>query len=224
MRAGQFRPIEDDGQAYLKIPLNKIPTVSGARHPTFEDIDMQTRTLIEKLSVSSQLALPDLTAAADQGTRSIINNRPDGEASDQPTSAEIEAAAAALGLGYRYIPVVPGQIHDEDIANFSAALAELEAPVLAFCRTGTRSASLRALSAAADIASSDLLSTARAAGYDPQCVEITARDAPPGWRRTRLVVLEQRPSATTWSSSAEAPPVSRPRRACFGDGRGSTSL
>ena len=61
---------------------------------------MQTRTLTEKLSVSSQLTLPDLTAAADQGIRSIINNRPDGEASDQPTSVEIEAAAAALGLGY----------------------------------------------------------------------------------------------------------------------------
>jgi len=61
-----------------------------------EDIDMQTRSLTEKLSVSSQLAPADLTAAADQGIRSIINNRPDGEAPDQPTSAEIEAAAAAL--------------------------------------------------------------------------------------------------------------------------------
>ena len=61
---------------------------------------------------------------------------------------------------------MPGQIHDEDIANFSVALAELEAPVLAFCRTGTRSASLWALSAPAEVASSDLLSTARAAGYD----------------------------------------------------------
>src|SRR5580700_6279514 len=131
-----------------------------------EDIDMQTRSLTDKLSVSSQLALTDLTAVADQGIRSIINNRPDGETSDQPTSAEIETGAAALGLGYRYIPVVPGQIHDEDIANFSAALAELEAPVLAFCRTGTRSASLWALSAAADIASSDLLAAARAVGYD----------------------------------------------------------
>src|SRR5712671_3290200 len=107
-----------------------------------EDIDMQTRTLTENLSVSSQLTLSDLTAAADQGIRSIINNRPDGESSDQPTSAEIEAAAAALGLGYRHIPVVPGQIHDKAIANFSVALAELKAPVLAFCRTGTRSASL----------------------------------------------------------------------------------
>jgi sulfide:quinone oxidoreductase len=61
---------------------------------------------------------------------------------------------------------VPGQIYDKDIANFTVALAELEAPVLAFCRTGTRSASLWALSAAAEVASSDLLSAARAAGYD----------------------------------------------------------
>jgi sulfide:quinone oxidoreductase len=127
---------------------------------------MQTRSLTEKLSVSSQLALTDLTAAADLGIRSIINNRPDGEASDQPPSAEIEAAAAALGLGYRHIPVAPGQIHDQDIANFSDALAELEGPILAFCRTGTRAASLWALSAAAEVGSSDLLSTARAAGYD----------------------------------------------------------
>ena len=71
---------------------------------------MQIRSLTERLSVSSQLTLSDLSAAADQGIGSIINNRPDGEASDQPASAEIEAAAAALGLGYRYIPVAPGQI------------------------------------------------------------------------------------------------------------------
>src|ERR1700730_8802851 len=78
-----------------------------ARTLILEDIDMQTRNLAEKLSVSSQLTLSDLSAAADQGIRSIINNRPDGESPDQPTSAEIEAAAAALGLGYRHIPVVP---------------------------------------------------------------------------------------------------------------------
>src|ERR1700738_4041880 len=75
-------------------------------------IDMQTRSLTEKLLVSSQLTLTDLTAAADQGIRSIINNRPEGEVPAQPTPAEIEAAAAALGLGYRHIPVASGQIHD----------------------------------------------------------------------------------------------------------------
>jgi uncharacterized protein (TIGR01244 family) len=131
-----------------------------------EDIDMQTRGLTDKLSVSSQLTLTDLTVAADQGFRSIINNRPDGEAPDQPTSAEIEAAAAALGLGYRHIPVVPGQIRDEDVASFDTALAELEAPILAFCGTGIRSTTLWSISTATKVSSPDLLSTARAAGHD----------------------------------------------------------
>jgi sulfide:quinone oxidoreductase len=131
-----------------------------------KDIDMQTQTLTDKLSVSAQLSPTDLATASDRGIRSIINNRPDGEAPDQPTSAEIETSATVLGLGYRHIPVASGQIHDEDIAKFSDALAELEGPVLAFCRSGTRAASLWALSAAAEVASSDLLSTARAAGYD----------------------------------------------------------
>src|ERR1700730_1251781 len=147
-------------------PLNKFQWSQAHAARPERTIDMQTRSLTDKLSVSSQLTPTDLTAAADQGIRSIINNRPDGQAPGQPTAAEIEAAATALGLGYRHIPVMPGQIHDEEIANFSAALAELEAPILAFCRTGTRSTSLWALSAAAKIASSDLLSTARAAGYD----------------------------------------------------------
>jgi sulfide:quinone oxidoreductase len=132
---------------------------------------MQKRSLTDRLAVSAQLALTDLTAAAAQGIRSIINNRPDGEAPDQPTSAEIEAAATALGLGYRYIPIVPGQFRDEDVASFDTALAELEAPILAFCRTGTRATTLWALSAAAETASSDLLSTARAAGYDADALK-----------------------------------------------------
>jgi hypothetical protein len=118
MRAGEFPRAGDSGHADRKIPLNKFPAVSGARRPTLEGIDMQTRSLTDKLSVSSQLTLTDLTAAANQGIGSIINNRPDGEVPGQPTSAEIEAAAAALGLGYRHIPVASGQIHDEDIAHF----------------------------------------------------------------------------------------------------------
>jgi sulfide:quinone oxidoreductase len=127
---------------------------------------MDIRRLTDKLSVSSQLALPDLGAAVDQGIRSIINNRPDGEAPDQPSSAEIEAAASELGLGYRHIPVVPGQFRDEDVASFDRASAELQAPLLAFCRTGVRSTTLWALSAAARVESSDLLSKAGAAGHD----------------------------------------------------------
>jgi uncharacterized protein (TIGR01244 family) len=120
------------------------------------------RRLTDNLLVSSQLDVVGVAAAAAQGVRSIINNRPDGEAADQPKSAAIETAAAALGLGYRHIPVMPGGVCDKDIAAFDASLAELEPPVLAFCRTGTRSASLWALW----VPPSDILSTTRAAGYD----------------------------------------------------------
>ncbi len=57
----------------------------------------------------------------------------------------IEAAAKAAGLKARYIPVVAGQISDEDVAAFGAALAELPGPVLAYCRSGARSTALWSL-------------------------------------------------------------------------------
>jgi uncharacterized protein (TIGR01244 family) len=81
--------------------------------------------------------------AADAGFRSVINNRPDFEAGpQQPTSAVIETAARAAGLEYRHLPVQPALQTPEEIARFAALLAELPKPVLAFCRTGTRSGKL----------------------------------------------------------------------------------
>jgi sulfide:quinone oxidoreductase len=71
---------------------------------------MQAKRLSENLLVSSQLLVTDVATAVALGIRSIINNRPDGEAPDQPSSAEIEAAAKAAGLGYRHIPVPPGLV------------------------------------------------------------------------------------------------------------------
>lgn len=104
------------------------------------------------------------SVVADLGIRFIINNHPDAEAPDQPSSAEIEAAAKAVGFGYRYIPVLPGQVFDEHVAAFGAAMSELDSPILTFA-TGSRSASLWALSAACDKPASDLLSITRIAGY-----------------------------------------------------------
>lgn len=127
---------------------------------------MQAKRLSENLLVSSQLLVTDVATAVALGIRSIINNRPDGEAPDQPSSAEIEAAAKAAGLGYRHIPVLPGLILDEHVDAFSAAISELDSPILAFCRTGSRSASLWALFAAADKPVSVLLSITRNAGCD----------------------------------------------------------
>ena len=93
--------------------------------------------------VAPQLDPPAMAWAAQAGFKSVINNRPDYEGGpNQPTSAAMEASATAAGLRYAYLPVAPALQTPEEIARFAALLAELPKPVLAFCRTGTRSGKL----------------------------------------------------------------------------------
>jgi uncharacterized protein (TIGR01244 family) len=125
---------------------------------------MQLRKITDQLSVSAQISPQDLAEIAKAGFRSVINNRPDGEAPDQPGNDAMAAAAAGQGLAYRYLPVIPGQLSDERAAAFSQALRELPAPALAFCRTGTRSTTMWALQAGDD--ADTVIGIAHAAGYD----------------------------------------------------------
>jgi sulfide:quinone oxidoreductase len=127
---------------------------------------MPIKPLTDTLSVSPQIAPGELAALAAQGFRSVINNRPDGEEPAQPGSDAMAQAAQAAGLAYRYIPVVPGQLQDEQVAAFADALATLPGPTLAFCRTGTRSATLWALQAARQQPVDAVLARTAAAGYD----------------------------------------------------------
>lgn len=127
---------------------------------------MPIKRLTDTLSVAPQISEGDLAALAAQGFRSVINNRPDGEAGDQPASAVLAAAAASAGLVYRDIPVISGQLQDAQVAAFGKALAELPAPVLAFCRTGTRSTTLWALDAVRARPVADVVHAAAQAGYD----------------------------------------------------------
>ena len=96
------------------------------------------RKVTDDFSVAPQIAVADIAAAADQGFTLVINNRPDGEAPDQPSSAQMAAAAQAAGLDYVYIPVRGGPTPDQ-VQAVEAAIAEAKGPVLAFCRSGTRS-------------------------------------------------------------------------------------
>lgn len=111
-----------------------------------------------------QLDVEDIDRAAAAGIRRIVNNRPDGEEPGQPSSAEIEAAARAAGLDYRHIPIAGG-FAPAQVEAMAGALEE--GPVLAFCRTGTRSTYLWALARAAGGASAEEnVAAAAAAGYD----------------------------------------------------------
>lgn len=105
--------------------------------------ELQIRALTPDVSVCPQLMPEAMAEAARAGFRSVINNRPDFEGGpDQPPSSAIEAAARAAGLEYRHLPVAPGYQSPEEAAAFARLLQELPKPVLAFCRTGTRSTKL----------------------------------------------------------------------------------
>ncbi|MDL0440163.1 bifunctional protein tyrosine phosphatase family protein/NAD(P)/FAD-dependent oxidoreductase [Stutzerimonas frequens] len=128
---------------------------------------MQTiKRLTPFLSVAAQLQPTDMALLAGSGFRCVINNRPDNEGEGQPNSEAIRQAAEASGLEYHHLPVISGQIGDADVAAFRALLGRIKGPALAFCRTGTRSASLWALAEAHHLDPQVLLQTARQADYD----------------------------------------------------------
>lgn len=127
---------------------------------------MTIRSLTDLLSVSPQIAATDLPALHAAGIRTIVCNRPDGEGADQPTVAEIRAAAAPLGIAVHYLPVDTGKVTDDQARQFDALVASVAGPVLAYCRSGTRSATLWALSQADRRPAGDIIATAAAAGYD----------------------------------------------------------
>jgi uncharacterized protein (TIGR01244 family) len=124
------------------------------------------RRIDERTLVAGQIQPEDLVEAKAAGVTMIVNNRPEGEEAGQPRGADIEAAARAAGLGYRHIPVASG-FSASQVAQMAAALEEAEGPVLAFCRSGTRSTFLWALARAeAGDDGEELMRKAAAAGYD----------------------------------------------------------
>ena len=121
--------------------------------------------LDDRIFVSGQIAPAEVAELARQGFALIVNNRPDHEEPGQPEAFEIEAAAAASGIAYRYVPVA--QLTPEAIEAMRDAMASTEGPVLAFCKSGTRSTYLWALARSLDGTDGDtLVQDAAAAGFD----------------------------------------------------------
>ncbi len=103
-----------------------------------------------KVTTRGQVRVNEVAGLAAQGCRMLINNRPDGEAPDQPLSDELQAEAQRHGMGYAHIPVVPGQASDADARAFAGAVQESDGPVVAFCRTGGRAAALQKMARQGD--------------------------------------------------------------------------
>ena len=103
----------------------------------------QVQQLSADVCVAPQLDTAAMAWAAAAGFKSVINNRPDFEGGpDQPTSAAMQAAALDAGLQYAFLPVAPSVQTPQEIARFAELLNALPKPVLAYCRSGTRSGKL----------------------------------------------------------------------------------
>ena len=125
------------------------------------------RQLDDKVMVSGQVLAHEVAGLAEHGVTVLVNNRPDGEEAGQPLASEIEDAAAAAGIGYRYVPIIRG-IGPADVEEMQAAMREAEGgKLLAFCRSGTRSALAIALAKREDGASlEEVIQQLNQAGVD----------------------------------------------------------
>lgn len=101
-----------------------------------------TRPVDDDYHVAGQIAPDDVQVIVAAGYKSIICNRPDGEASDQTPWADIEKAATDQGVAFYYIPVSNTGLTVDNVQATAALLDEIEKPVFAYCRSGARSTQL----------------------------------------------------------------------------------
>lgn len=140
---------------------------------------MDIKHLNGTLSVSGQVKLADLKDIAASGFTTIINNRPDGEAPGQPRSDTLAKRARDLGLTYHYLPVISGRLTETNVSDFANLLSETKGPILAFCRTGTRSTTLWAKANKGMVPANALIEAASKAGYDLSSMAEELSQTPP---------------------------------------------
>lgn len=127
---------------------------------------MDLKRINDKVSVSPQISPEDVQTIKALGFVAIINNRPDGESPDQAPSATIEQAAHDAGLAYHYIPLGRDGVSSDMVEQTKQVLEGSTGPVFCYCRSGTRSTTLWALSQAGKAPASEIIAAAANAGYD----------------------------------------------------------
>ena len=127
---------------------------------------MKLANLAKGVLVADQILPEDLNDLAAQGIKTIFCHRPDGEGADQPNFAEIAQAAKKLKIKTHYLPVVSGKISDADVSAFAELFNEAKQPLLGYCRSGMRAATLWALSQGANLGLAQTLEAGKQAGFD----------------------------------------------------------
>ena len=127
---------------------------------------MDIRWVDDGFAVAPQISAEDMQPLADAGFTDVMCNRPDGEEPGQPALSDLRAAAEAAGLKFHHVPVSGGQFPSDAIADFRDVRQQAEGPLLAYCRSGTRSITLDTLANPQGLSADDRIARAEAAGYD----------------------------------------------------------
>jgi uncharacterized protein (TIGR01244 family) len=134
--------------------------------PDEQETILELKRINQHVTVSPQISPDDIATLKAAGFTTIVNNRPDGESPDQPSSDTILKAAQAAGMVYHYIPLGREGVSPDMVERTKSALEGSEGPVFCYCRSGTRSTTLWALSQAGERPASEIIAEAAAAGYD----------------------------------------------------------
>lgn len=127
---------------------------------------MIPRHITDKLAVAPQIEPEDMATLAQAGFTTVIANRPDSEVEASHRSDVMASRAAEAGLDYHYLPIVPGQLGPDEVQQFRDIIDNAAGPVLAYCRSGTRSTTAWALGQAGQRPAGEIVEAARQAGYD----------------------------------------------------------
>ena len=132
---------------------------------------MEISEVTPEFAVAPQIRPEDVAALHRRGIVALICNRPDGEEEGQPEVAVIRRAAEEQGMAFHHIPVSGGSFPDGAVAAFRAIRRGTDGPILAYCRTGTRSITLDTLANPDGISPAERIQRAKAAGYDLSGIE-----------------------------------------------------
>jgi uncharacterized protein (TIGR01244 family) len=127
---------------------------------------MDYRPVTKSFAVAPQISLDDIETIKELGYVAIINNRPDEEVPGQPTSEDIQKAAVAAGLEYHFLPILSGSLPMEAVEQTKELISKIDGPAFAYCRSGTRSITLWALSQMNQCPPQEIITSVENAGYD----------------------------------------------------------
>lgn len=103
---------------------------------------MQTMKINDQVSVGPQPSADELQKLSQQGFKSVVNFRTDGE-EEQPLSPQAEGEEVkSAGMEYLRIPVSMDSMEPDLIDQFREKFPDLPKPMFAHCKSGKRAGAM----------------------------------------------------------------------------------